>query len=130
MLCLKELKIICFSEEFANSIGINTKFFDALLMILSSIVIVVGLHAVGMLLIVALLVIPPAASKFLSFNVTSMLFWSSCIGSLSGLFGSILSAKFPNIPTGGVIVLVAGSFFIISLLLGPNKGLITQVRKS
>lgn len=119
---LPELTIVCFSEEFAHSLGIPTSRIDICLMILSSIVIVIGLQAVGMLLIVALLVIPAAAAKYLSVSVTAMIRWSSLIGGASGLIGSLVSANYPHMPTGGVIVLISGVFFIFSILFGSQKG--------
>ena len=51
---------------------------------------------------------------------------SGLIGGISGWFGAALSSSLPNLPTGPVIVLVAGAIFLLSLFLAPRRGIISS----
>lgn len=123
----KELGLLCFNQEFSSSIGHNINFLDFILMTQVTLVIMVGLQAVGMLLVIAMLIIPPSAARFWTNKLSIMVVLSSLIGGASGLIGSLASAYFPNLPAGGVIVLVLGVIFILSFLFSPNRGLISGI---
>jgi manganese/zinc/iron transport system permease protein len=125
----KELGLLCFNQEFSSSIGQNINILDFILMIQVTLVIMVGLQAVGMLLVIAMLIIPPSAARFWTNKLSSMVILSSLFGGFSGLLGSYLSASFPDLPAGGVIVLVLGSIFSISFLLSPDRGLLFGIYK-
>lgn len=117
----KEFALLCFSAEFATSLGVPVKLFDLLLLVLTLIVIVTGLPAVGLLLVVALIVIPPAAAKLWGTTLSSVVRSSILIGGLSGLTGSLISIAMPSAPTGPWIVISAFLFLALSLLLKQNK---------
>ena len=87
---------------------------------------VVGLQAVGLILIIALLVIPPAAARFWTDRLYAMVAIAGGIGATSGLLGAGLSGVVPRMPAGAVVVLVASAFFAISLLLGRSRGLLPR----
>ena len=123
----KELGLLCFNQEFADVIGLHTKFLDLVLMSLVTLVIIVGLQAVGMLLVVALLIIPPSTARFWTDNLKRMIILSAFFGGCSGIFGSLASAIFPNLPAGAVIVLVAGALFLLSFLFSPKRGLLVGI---
>lgn len=127
----KELKLLCFDSEFAASQGWPARRLDLLLMSLICVCTVAGLPAVGIVLMVALLVIPPAAARFWTDRLAPMLMISGVVGLTAGVLGTALSAVLPaprpdlGWPTGPVIVLVAAGAFIVSLLLGTARGLLT-----
>jgi len=123
---LKEIRLICFDEDFARSDGWPVHLLDLYLMTLLVVVAVAGLHVVGVLLIVSLLIIPPAAARFWTDRLTTMTLLSAIIGGASGFFGSGLSALLPRLPAGAVITLTAGVFFFCSLLFAPQRGLIAS----
>lgn len=120
-LLFKEFKLLCFNEDYAKSIGYNTKLLDFILTFLSSIVIVIGLQAVGMLLVVALLVIPSAAARYWSNNVNNIVICSAIFGGISGITGSILSSLIQDVPTGGMIVLSSATIFVVSFMFHYRK---------
>ncbi len=122
----KELTLLCFDESFASSQGWPAGFLDALLMGLVVGVTVVGLQSVGLILIVALLVIPPAAARFWTLDMRRQVIGSSLIGALSGMGGSAASALLEDLPAGAVIVLVAALFFAISLVFGSARGVLWE----
>jgi manganese/zinc/iron transport system permease protein len=127
VLLFKELSLLCFDEHYASTQGWPVVRLDFLLMCMVVVVTVVGLQAVGLILVVALLIIPPAAARFWTHKLRVMLGLSGLFGGLSGLFGSAISALMANLPAGAVIVLVAATIFLVSLTFGYSRGLIRQV---
>jgi manganese/zinc/iron transport system permease protein len=90
------------------------------------IVTIIGLQAVGLVLVIALLVIPAAAARFWTQDLKRMSLISAGIGAAGGLIGSAMSAVFPNLPSGAMIVLVCSSLFFMSMLLGTARGLVVR----
>ena len=127
LLLTKEFRLVSFDHAFAVSDGWPVSKIDLLMMALVVAVTVVGLQAVGLLLIIALLVIPPAAARFWTDRLSSMLVISAIIGGLSGYLGSAISALYPKMPTGAVIVLVAGAIFFVSFIFAPSRGLFSTL---
>jgi hypothetical protein len=84
---------------------------------------VIGLKVVGLVLIVALLIIPPVAARFWTDQVGRMIWIAGLIGGGSGYVGAAVSASAPDLPTGPIIVLVAAAIFVASLLFAPVRGL-------
>jgi manganese/zinc/iron transport system permease protein len=126
LLFFKEFSLLCFDAEYAASQGWPVTRLDFLMMTLVVVVTVIGLQAVGLILVVALLIIPPAAARFWTYNLKHMLWISSLFGALSGLFGAGISALMANLPAGAVIVLTASLLFVISLVCGTARGLARQ----
>jgi manganese/zinc/iron transport system permease protein len=125
-LIFKELTLLCFDEAFAAAIGFPVLFIDAILMSLVVVITIIGLQAVGLVLMIAMLVIPAAAARFWSDDIRLMTLVSAGLGGASGLTGSAISAIFPKLPSGAMIVLVCSSFFFISMLTGPSRGLVVR----
>ncbi len=118
----RSLTLVCFDETFARTSGISVRRTDLLLMFLVMAVTVTGLRIVGLILVIALLIIPPVAARFWTEKTTTMITVSGAIGALSGFIGTALSASVPNLPAGPVIVLVAAVLFALSLLFAPARG--------
>jgi len=127
ILAMKEITIVCFNESFASVTGIPASLIDGLILALIVLVTVSGLQAVGLILIVAMLIIPPAAARFWTDRVRMLIILSALIGALSGFVGASVSALLPRKPAGAVIVLCAGSIFVISMLAAPARGVIAQL---
>ena len=134
----KEFGLLCFDRDFAVGIGRPVHRLDGVLLVLVALVTVAGLPSVGVVLVVALLVIPPAAARCWSASLGSMLAVAAAIGAVSAIIGTGLSAVLPppsgavggGWPTGPMIVLTAASLFVLSLLLAPERGvLITMWRR-
>jgi manganese/zinc/iron transport system permease protein len=134
----KEFGLLCFDRDFAVGIGRPVHRLDGVLLVLVALVTVAGLPSVGVVLVVALLVIPPAAARCWSASLGSMLAVAAAIGAVSAIIGTGLSAVLPppsgavggGWPTGPMIVLTAAVLFMLSLLLAPERGvLITMWRR-
>jgi manganese/zinc/iron transport system permease protein len=120
----KEFRLVSFDPEFAEAQGWSITRVDLLMMALVVAVTVIGLRAVGLILVIALIIIPPAAARFWTERLGAMTFLSALFGGLSGYLGAAASALFPRFPAGAVIVLVAGCLFLLSLLLAPARGVL------
>ncbi len=128
ILCFgKELKLICFDTELARSQGWPVLTLDTLLIGLVVAVTIVGLQAVGLILIIALLVIPAASARFWSNDLSTLLMISAVIGAASCAVGTLLSAAYANLPSGATIVLSGCGLFAFSFALGRQRGVVWQV---
>lgn len=126
---LKELTLLCFDDGFAASMGWNVMVLDMIMVSLVGAVTIVGLQSVGLILIIAFLIIPSSAAGFWTHNLRMMLILSGCLGGLSGWVGASVSALFPGLPAGAVIVLAAAAIFVVSLLFGPARGLLPRLSR-
>lgn len=130
MCARRPLTLLCFDEEFASCRGYSTFLLDLLLMACVVLITMVGLRAVGLILMIALLIIPPAAARFWTENLPRMLVIAALIGGASGFSGALISALAPGLPSGPIIVLMCGVIFFFSFLVGTSRGvLIRSVRR-
>lgn len=123
----KELMIISFDPLLATTLRLPVGFFRYLLLILLAVTIVVSIQIVGIALVVAMLVTPPAAALFLTQRLWRMMVVAGIIAAISGLIGLYIS-YFWAIAAGPAIVLVATAIFIIVFLTAPGKGLVWRTR--
>ncbi len=85
-----------------------------------------GFQALGTLLAVGLMILPAGIAKFWSRDITGMIGIAVVAATLSGYLGLVLSFQ-TKVPSGPAIILVASSFYILSVLLGPVGGLVRQM---
>jgi manganese/zinc/iron transport system permease protein len=124
LLFFKEFSLVCFDADFGRTQGWPVARLDFLMMTLVVLVTVIGLQAVGLILVVALLIIPAATARFWTHRLRILLLLSGIFGALSGFLGSGISALLANLPAGAVIVLAASFFFLFSLFFGSARGLL------
>lgn len=113
----KDLTLFCFDAAHAQAIGLNPQLLSQLLLICLAATVVVSLSAVGVILSVALLVIPGACARLLTSRMWKMLFVSPLIAIVSVLLGLTLSYVF-DASSGGMIGLVLGGEFAFAYLFG------------
>jgi manganese/zinc/iron transport system permease protein len=123
-LCFKELTLLCFDQPFAAAQGYPSGLLDAGLMALVVGIAITGMQAVGLILVIALLVIPAAAARFWTDRMQRQVVISAALGTGGCFGGSVASALVPNLPAGAIIILVCTSFFVISLLIGVRRGIV------
>jgi manganese/zinc/iron transport system permease protein len=121
---LKEFGLVCFDPEYAAAQGWPVAKLDLLIMALLLSIVTIGLKTVGLILIIALVIIPPVAARFWTERLSRMLAIAAIIGGLGAYGGAAISASAPNLPTGGIIVLTLAALFGLSLLFAPARGLI------
>ena len=112
----RKLFAITFDEELARSSGIKVERINALLAILTALTVVLAMKLVGILLVSALLIIPPVSALQVarSFRLTIIL--SALFSAFSVIAGILLSLVL-NLPSGGVIVLFNIALFVIAFVV-------------
>lgn len=125
-LFFKEFELLCFDQSYARTQGWPVAWLDLAMMTLVTIVTVIGLQAVGLILIIAMLIIPPAAARFWTNHLPWMIVLAAGIGAASGMFGASLSALIPGLPAGAIIVVVASCLFLVSMIFGVRRGVLIR----
>lgn len=123
----RPMGLVAFDPEFAASSGVNVERVDLAIMGLAMAVTVVGLKIVGLILIVAMLIIPPVTARFWTDRTDLMALISGLVGGVSAWIGAAISATAPAFPTGPIIVLVSAGLFVVSLFLAPNRGVLAAL---
>jgi manganese/zinc/iron transport system permease protein len=120
----KEFRLIAFDRDFAAGLGWPVARIDLAMAGLGVAVTVIGLQTVGLVMIVALLVVPPVAARFWSNDVRTVALLAGIFGALSAYTGAAASYALSDMPTGAAIVLAAGVFAVTGLLFAPRRGVI------
>ncbi|MCA9230207.1 MAG: metal ABC transporter permease [Planctomycetales bacterium] len=123
-LLFKEFKVVCFDTDFAQSQGWPTLTLDLLMMASLAVVTIVGLPIVGVILMAAMIILPAATARFWTNRLHIMLLLAAAFGIAAGPLGTYLGRGFP---AGAAIVLTAASFFGVSLLLAPDRGVAARL---
>ena len=90
----------------------------------------VGLQAVGLILVIALLVIPPSAARFWSEDLKTTAVIAAIFGAVGCWIGVCVSATAPRLPAGALIVLAQAFVFLLSVLFGIRQGIIGRAMRS
>lgn len=120
----RALLVVCFDRAFGQAAGLPMARADVALMGLTCVATVAALPAVGLVLVVAMLTIPPAAARLWTDRLPVMVAISGGLGAASGVVGTIISATVERLSTGPVVVLVAAAGFACSLAFAPHRGLL------
>ena len=116
-----------FDPVAAQVAGISTKKLHYLMMFLLTATIVASLHTVGIVMVVAMLIIPGAASFLLTYRFSYMIILSLIFGIISSLAGLYLSFYY-DLATGAAMVLVVAVIFLIALVFSPTQGIVYSKR--
>lgn len=120
----KEFKLVSFDPEFATGLGLPVRALDVLLTTLLAVAIVLGLQAVGVVLMSAMVVAPAAAARQWTDRLGHMVLISALFGAISGVAGTLVSSLASGLSTGPTIVLVASFIVLFSILFAPARGLV------
>ena len=127
MVFYKEFKIISFNPEFARSKGLPVGVLQFVLSSITVLAIATGIQAVGVVLMAALLITPPAAARAWTERLGIMLVISGFLGAFSGFVGSYISFTAPRMPTGPWIVMSLSGMALLSLFLAPGRGVLARI---
>lgn len=119
----KEWKLYLFDQEFAQGIGLSIKGMNTLYTAVLVTTIVIGIQAVGVILMAALLIIPAVSARYWTQSFWMMLLLSALFGGIAGAGGTLISALGKGLPTGPFIVVVGAAIFVLSLVFGKEKGI-------
>lgn len=116
----RPLLFTTFDPEVAEVSGVNTARMDALLMLLLATAIITTMKVIGVVLIAAMLVIPPVIARMLTNSFARMLWISTAVGALSGFLGMYASYHL-DVSPGATIVLIAAAVFLgLFIATGPR----------
>ncbi|BCB04455.1 metal ABC transporter permease [Bacillus sp. KH172YL63] len=121
----KEFKVSTFDPQFAKGIGLPVGFLNFLFISLLVITVVIGIQAVGVILMAAMLITPAISARYWTDSLRVMVLISGVTGGLSGAVGTLISTMGRGLSTGPFIVLTATVIFIVSMLFSPKRGLIS-----
>ena len=121
LLFWKEFKLLSFDRDFGASLGFPMTRLDILLTTLLVIAIVIGLQAVGVVLMSAMIVAPAAAARQWTNRLGLMVVISAAFGAIAGVSGALLSSLERGLSTGPVVVLAISIIVIVSLLFAGNS---------
>jgi ABC-type Mn2+/Zn2+ transport system permease subunit len=112
--------LVSFDRRRAASLGVPVDRAELALMVLLAVAVVVGFTVVGALLVLGLLIAPPAAAALLTTRLPAMMAVSAAIAAASGPLGLLVSWHF-EVAAGASIVLVAVSAFAVTAVLRPAR---------
>lgn len=122
----KRFLAVSFDEEHSTLQGINVAFTYLLLLCIIALTVVILIQVVGLILVIALITLPASIAAHYTNNLKTMMVWASIIGIFLTIGGLAISYK-PDLPSGSVIVLLAGAIYILSVIL--NKPLKKLIRR-
>ncbi len=125
ILFYKELKLSTFDAGLAVSLGFAPVVLHYLLMGIVAITTVGAFSAVGAILSVALIIVPPVSASLLTQRLPIMIGLSMLIGAVSALIGYWLAMAW-NVSISGMIATSLGAVFFLILLAAPKRGLVSQ----
>ena len=124
----KELLFSSYDATMAAASGIPVGLMQYLLPVLVGITTVAALKTVGIVLVLALLVTPPATAGLLARRLPGIMVTSLMVALADVVAGLYLSFHL-DLPSGPSIVLIATGLFLVALLLSPSKGLVGHWRR-
>jgi manganese/zinc/iron transport system permease protein len=124
----KELKLSSFDPALATAMGFSATLMHYLLMTVVAITAAASFEAVGSILVVAMLIVPPATAHLLCDRLGSMVFVSCVLAVLSAVLGYWLSSEAVwNVAPAGAMAVVAGAMYGLAVLFSPQYGIISKL---
>ncbi|GAA1470830.1 Manganese transport system membrane protein MntB [Corynebacterium felinum] len=113
--------VITFDPVLATVAGTRLKVLSPVLFGLVVLAIVMGVKAVGLILMIAFAVFPPAAARQFSKTVGGMVLLSGVFGVVAAVVGSYFSVALGKVPTGPMIVVVLSVIVVVSMIVAPKR---------
>lgn len=121
----RDFTVLAFDRTYAATIGLRTTALVVTLLFLLALTTVTALQTLGVILVVAMLVIPGATAFLVARRFPVMLLISAAVGAVSAIAGVYVSYWW-DVSTGGAIVLCAAAQFTLAYLLAPRRGMLPQ----
>lgn len=123
--CWKELKLATFDPALAAALGFAPGFLAHLLLGLTSATAVAAFDAVGVVLFLAFVIVPPATAFLLTERLSRMLALAVALAVAASLAGYPLAVAW-DVSIGGSMASVTGGFFALALVFAPRRGLLAE----
>lgn len=131
-LFFKELRIASFDPGLATSMGFDARWLHYLLMVLVAVTAVASFESVGSVLVVAMLVVPPATAYLLTDRLPWMLAISVVVAVLAAVLGHFSAIQVPRwfgfeaTTTASMMAVTAGGLLMVAALFSPRHGLVVR----
>lgn len=120
----RPLVLECVDPGFLRSVSRSGGFVHLTFLALVVLNLVAGFNALGTLLAVGMMMLPAAAARFWTADITRLLLLATGFGLIAGYAGLVVSyAAGSSLPAGPAIILAAGCLYLLSLLFGSQDGL-------
>lgn len=139
LVLFKELRISAFDPALATTLGINATAMHYGLMAVTAATLVAAFESVGSILVIAMLIVPPATAYLLTRRLSTMIALSLVIAAAGAVLGHVGAITLPPLifrplgfatvvdaSTAGSIAVAAGLLFVVAVLLSPTEGLVTR----
>lgn len=121
----RDLTLFAFDRVQAHTLGLSPARISALLLALLAVTIVSAVQAVGVILVVAMLIIPGATAYLLTERMARMLLIAPALAVTGSVIG-VYTSYYTDAATGGVVVLTQSAIFALAYLFAPRQGLVTS----
>jgi manganese/zinc/iron transport system permease protein len=135
----KELKVSTFDPQLATALGINATAMHYGLMAVTALTLVAAFESVGSILVIAMLIVPPATAHLLTGRLSALLLLALLAAALSAVLGHVSALVVPpavfgalgfegvgSAGTAGMMAAAAGALFVLALVFAPRQGLLGQ----
>lgn len=121
----RRLLVVSFDPILGQTLGLKTGLLRTGLYLMLALTIVVSLRTVGVALVAAMLVTPPAAAYLLTRRLPAMMAVSAAIGAVSAV-GGLYASYYLDVAPSGAMVLVATLVFLLAFVFAPGKGVLSR----
>lgn len=125
LLFYKELKLATFDEGLAKALGFRPALLSYALLSLTSVTAVGAFDAVGAVMLIAFVIVPPAAAYLLTDRLWRMMLYGSLLAVASSVSGYLLAVAW-DVSIGGMMACMTGVFLLLAFLFSPRHGFISQ----
>jgi len=115
MLFYKQFLAAAFDEEFSRLRGINVEFFYILLLCMVALTVVLLIQIVGLILVLALLILPAATAAQFAGTIKRIMVVSIILSIATTTLGLVISYE-PDLPSGATIIIVAGFVYVLGII--------------
>ena len=124
----RPLKISTFAEGFARTIGMKTGPLGLGLVIVAAIAAVAAFDAVGSIIVIAMIICPPAAARMMTNRLEHQIAWSVGFATVAAILGYVLAGYGPlwiglrdSVSAAGMIATVSGLILGAAAVMGPHR---------
>jgi manganese/zinc/iron transport system permease protein len=126
LLLWKELKLSSFDPALATAMGFSATLLHYFLMAIVAVTTVASFEAVGSILVIAMLIVPPATAQLLSDRLARMILLACAFAIAAAVLGHWCAEQW-NVETAGAMTVVAGAMYGFAVLFSPRYGIVSTL---
>ncbi len=128
----KEFRLSSFDSALTDTLGFSSRLMHYLLMTMVAVTTVAAFEAVGSIIVIAMLIVPPATAMLLTRRLIPLLVLACLVGVLAAILGHWGALQIPRLfgyestNTSGMMAVAVGFLFLLAWLFAPQGGLLTK----